>query len=45
MYQESQTRKVEEEEGEFVVYDGNPFEYGTKVLAVHSKRGVEVVEV
>ncbi|TKY87991.1 hypothetical protein EX895_003087 [Sporisorium graminicola] len=32
-------------EHEFVVYDGNPFEYGAKVLAVHSVRGVEVVAV
>lgn len=34
-----------EEEEEFVVYDGNPFEYGAKVLAVHSRRGTEVIEV
>lgn len=34
-----------DEQEEFVVYDGNPFEYGAKVLAVHSKRGTEVVEV
>ncbi|EST07165.1 Metal-dependent hydrolase, composite domain protein [Kalmanozyma brasiliensis GHG001] len=37
--------KSEEAEEEFVVYDGDPFEYGAKVLAVHSRRGTEVVEV
>ncbi|KAJ1026294.1 hypothetical protein NDA16_002381 [Ustilago loliicola] len=34
-----------EGEEEFVVYDRDPFEYGAKVLALHSKRGVEVVSV
>ena len=37
--------KEEEGEEEFVVYDRDPFEYGAKVLAVHSQRGVEVVSV
>lgn len=37
--------KGDMKEEEFVVYDGNPFEYGAKVIAVHSKRGTEVVEV
>ncbi|CBQ70126.1 conserved hypothetical protein [Sporisorium reilianum SRZ2] len=35
----------EGDEAEFVVYDGDAFEYGAKVLAVHSARGVEVVAV
>ncbi|SPO29208.1 uncharacterized protein UTRI_06157 [Ustilago trichophora] len=35
----------EHEDDEFVVYDGNPFEYGAKVVALHSKRGTEVVSV
>ncbi|CDW98570.1 hypothetical protein [Sporisorium scitamineum] len=35
----------EDEEGGFVVYDADPFEYGAKVLAVHSRRGTEVVAV
>ena len=33
------------DDDEFVVYDSNPFEYGAKVLAVHSSRGTEVVRV
>lgn len=37
--------KGKEAEEEFVVYDGNPFEYGAKVLAVHTRRGTELVEV
>ncbi|KAJ9476056.1 Carbohydrate esterase [Pseudozyma hubeiensis] len=37
--------KGDMKEEEFVVYDGNPFEYGAKVIAVHSRRGTEVVEV
>lgn len=33
------------EEEEFVVYDREPFEYGAKVIAIHTKRGVERVSV
>ncbi|SNX87424.1 uncharacterized protein MEPE_06134 [Melanopsichium pennsylvanicum] len=35
----------DKDQQEFVVYDRDPFEYGAKVLAIHSRRGVEVVSV
>lgn len=37
--------KGDKEHDEFVVYDRDPFQYGAKVLALHSHRGVEIVSV
>lgn len=38
-------KEGEKWEEEFVVYDRDPFEYGAKVVAVHSRRGFEMVYV
>ncbi|GAC75374.1 hypothetical protein PANT_15c00040 [Moesziomyces antarcticus T-34] len=37
--------KAAKTDDEFVVYDRSPFEYGAKVLAVHSHKGTETVQV